>query len=54
MATISYLFGLVLFMTILTAMSMTAIGFLRSSDRPDLVLGVRPVRVKTSERYSSR
>ena len=54
MATISYLFGLALFATILSIMSITALSFLRSSDRPDLVLGVRPVRVNTSERFPSR
>ena len=54
MATLSYLFGLALFATLLAGMSITALSFLRFSDRPDLVLGVRPVRVRTSERFPAR
>jgi len=54
MTSFSYLFGLTLFVAILLAMSMSAMSFLRSTDRPDLVLGARPVRVKSSERFPAR
>ncbi len=54
MTSISYLFGLALFLTILSILSMTAMKFLRFSDRPDLLLGVRRVKVRNSDRFSPR
>ncbi len=54
MATLSLMYGLTLFGTILLVMSFTMSSFLRASVRPDLLIGIDRTRSRNRRRFLHR
>ena len=54
MATLSLMFGLTLFASILLVMSFTMSGFLRASVRPDLMVGTNRAIPRNRRRFIHR